>query len=104
MLDRMDHSPRHLHAIDSPFGLRDADEFASSLAGDDFTRSQVDLFSHLIEAVGDVDALWRLDARPLPDEPFDWSVVDPADVPFVRDVVALSDRCCDEILDTEFRT
>ncbi len=100
----MDYSPRHLHAIDSPFALREDDEFAPSLAGDDFTRSQVDLFGHLIEAVGGVDALWRLDARPLPDEPFDCSVVDSADVPFAHEVVALSDRCCDEILDIEFRT
>lgn len=53
----MDIHERHLHAIDSPFALRDDDEFAPSLAGDDFTRSQVDLFSHLIEAVGDVAAL-----------------------------------------------
>src|SRR3954469_8150830 len=101
MLDDMDHSPRHLHAIDSPFALCDDDELASSLVGDDFTRRQVDLFGHLIEAVGDVDALWRLDARPLPDEPFNWSGVDPADVSFVRDVLALSDRCCDELLDAE---
>ena len=86
MLDRMDSLTATPSCHRFPFGLHDADEFASSLAGDDFTRSQVDLFSHLIEAVGDVDALWRLDARPLPDEPFDWSVVDPADVPFVRDV------------------
>ena len=55
-------------------------------------RSQLDLFEHLIEVVGDADALWRLDTDPLPDEPFDWSAVDPADVPFVEEVLALSDE------------
>ena len=54
--------------------------------------------------VGDADTLWRLDTIPLPDEPFDWSAVDPADVAFVQEVVALSDGCCDALLDTEFRT
>ncbi len=96
---------RHLHAIDSPFGLREDDEFASSLAGDDFTRSQVDLFSHLIEAVGDVDALWRSTPVRCPTNPSTGRSVDPADVPFAaRGRRLLSDRCCDEILDTEFRT
>ena len=49
------------------------------LAGDDFTRRQLDLFGHLIEAVGGADALWRLDVKPLPDEPFDWTAVQPED-------------------------
>lgn len=48
--------------------------------------------------------MWRLDAIPLPDDPFDWSVVEPRDVAFVEQVLALSDRCCAEMLDIEFRT
>ena len=57
------------------------------LPGDDFARRQLDLFTHLIEAVGDADVLWCLDTTPLPDEPFDWSAVEPGDVAFVEEVL-----------------
>ncbi len=98
---------RHLHAVEAGFLRTDrrADEHdPPELAGDDFTRRQLDLFGHLIEAVGDADALWRLDVKPLPDEPFDWSAVQPEDKEFVAEVLALSDHCCDEAFDFEFRT
>ena len=65
---------------------------------------KTDLFDRLIAHVGDADALWRLDATPLPDESFDWSAVEARDVPFVTEVLARSDKCCDAMLDTEFRT
>lgn len=56
------------------------------------------------DAVGGPEALERLDADPLPDEPFDWSQV-PADVRApVGEVLALVDRCCDELFDVELRT
>jgi hypothetical protein len=71
---------------------------------DDFGRRQLDVFRHLIEVVGSADALWALDAEPIPDEPFDWSAVEPEDKAFVTDVLAQSDQCCDALLDTEFRT
>ncbi len=116
MLGRMDFSRdassagatiHHLRAIESGFLRTDHhadDELASPLPGDDFTRRQLDLFEHLIEAVGDADALWRLDVKPLPDEPFDWTAVQPEDREYVAEVLALSDRCCDEAFDFEFRT
>lgn len=78
-----------------PFDYEEPDEFA---------RRQTDPFSRLIAVVGGADALWGLDASPLPDEPFDWSAVEPVDVPFVTEVLALSDRCCSELLDTEVGT
>jgi hypothetical protein len=62
------------------------------------------LLASLIARVGDADALATLDAVPIPDEPFNWSVVEPADHAFVSEVVALSDRYCDATLDVEFRT
>ncbi len=115
MLGRMDFSRdasptespiRHLRAVDAGFLRTDerADQNAPELAGDDFTRRQLDLFGHLIEAVGDADALWRLEVKPLPDEPFDWTAVQPEDEAFVAEVLALSDHCCDEAFDVEFRT
>jgi hypothetical protein len=63
-----------------------------------------DRLDHLIECVGDADALTHLDDEPLPDEPLDWSAIEECDRPFVTQVASLSDRCCDELLDTEFRT
>jgi len=115
MLARMDFSSdassagatvRHLRAVGAGFLPTDhhADHEPGELAGDDFTRRQLDLFDHLIEAVGDADALWRLDVTPLPDEPFDWTAVQPEDRDYVAEVLALSDRCCDAAFDVEFRT
>ena len=54
--------------------------------------------------VGSAEALWRLDAEPLPDEAFDWSAVEGRDRSFVADVLAQSDQCCDLVLDVEYRT
>lgn len=58
----------------------------------------------LRRAVGGERALDTLDAAPLPDEHFSWDGI-PADIhPSVAEVLALCDHCCDEVLDTEFRT
>ncbi len=102
---------RHLQAVRSGFAApevlepRPPDALAvGELAGDDFARSQLDLFTTLIEAVGSADALWCLDGARLPDEAFDWSSVEPGDVEFVEQVLAASDECCRLVLDTEFRT
>ncbi len=58
----------------------------------------------LVLDVGDPIQLDRLDDNPLPDEPFRWEGI-PDDVTArVREVLALSDRCCEEILDFEYRT
>ncbi|MGH3865200.1 MAG: DUF6398 domain-containing protein [Pseudonocardiaceae bacterium] len=58
----------------------------------------------LRRAVGGEDALDKLEAAPLPDEPFAWDPI-PADVhERVNEVLRLLDRCCDELLDVEYRT
>ena len=58
----------------------------------------------LADAVGGYDALDTLDARPLPDEPFDWAVV-PEDVRApVEQVLTLVDEACGALLDREHRT
>jgi hypothetical protein len=90
--------PRYLRSVHPDERVQHPD------VGDEFARSQVDLFEHLVEAVGDLDALWALDDAPLPDEPFDWSAVEGRDSAFVREVLELSDRCCDALLDVEYRT
>jgi hypothetical protein len=54
--------------------------------------------------VGDQVQLDRLDDYPLPDEPFRWEGI-PDDVTArVHEVLALTDRCCEEKLDVEYRT
>lgn len=58
----------------------------------------------LRRAVGGDDALLALDDAPLPDEAFAWDGV-PDDLRGkVGKVVALCDRCCDELLTVEYRT
>jgi hypothetical protein len=58
----------------------------------------------LREAAGSEEALRALDDAPLPDEDFYWTGI-PDDVHTkVAEVLALCDRCCEEMLDTEYRT
>jgi hypothetical protein len=75
---------------------------------DDDDLSDFDLRTLVLEAlrdaVGSDDALRTLDDRPLPDEDFDWSGI-PDDVHAkVEEILGLTDGCCDELLDTEYRT
>ena len=58
----------------------------------------------LVEAAGGDDALRTLDDRPLPDEEFDWSRIAGDIHGKVGEVLALTDACCDELLDVEYRT
>ena len=58
----------------------------------------------LANLVGGIDPLERLDAEPLIDEPFAWSTVRDADREAVRALLALTDACCDQWLDVEYRT
>ena len=54
--------------------------------------------------VGDRIQLDRLDDTPLPDEPFRWDGIPDEVTARVHEVLALTDRCCEEILDVEYRT
>lgn len=58
----------------------------------------------LRRAVGGEDALGALDDRALPDEPFAWDGIDNDIGAKVAEVLEQCDRCCNEILDTEYRT
>lgn len=95
-------SDRHLYAVDSVAPYEPFDPFAGDRWPEPPRRSGA--LDDLIAHVGGADALMRLDAEPLPDEPFDWSVVEAQDRPFVVQILELSDPCCDEMLDTELRT
>jgi hypothetical protein len=67
-------------------------------------RRRDSLLVPLVTLVGDEHALFALDADPVPDEPFAWSDVEPADRAFVTEIVTRTDRACDLLLDVEFRT
>lgn len=54
--------------------------------------------------VGDRIQLDRLGDAPLPDEPFRWNDIADDVRARVDEVLALTDRCCEEILDVEYRT
>jgi hypothetical protein len=73
---------------------------------DDFDPSDYEalLMGHLESAVGGRHVLETLDDVPLPDEDFDWSDI-PDDVrERVDEVLAVCDRCCEDLFDVEHRT
>jgi hypothetical protein len=76
-------------------------DLRTALAADDWVAR---MLLDLVVLVGGVDALETLDARPLPDEPFDSTRVAAADRARVAEVLALADRCCETMFDAELRT
>ncbi len=62
------------------------------------------MLDSLRRAVGDDATLDRLDAEPLPDEPFAWEPIAPDVHNRVGEVLALVERCCAELLDAQYRT
>jgi hypothetical protein len=61
-------------------------------------------FYDLAAQVGGADALDGLDDSPLPDEPFDWTGIAEDIAPRTGEILTLVDRCCDDLLDVEYRT
>ncbi|MBA2444787.1 MAG: hypothetical protein H0V49_05590 [Nocardioidaceae bacterium] len=91
-------------AMDMPM-QREADEPGALL---DLDAAMLDfneyMLSVLCESVGGEETLRTLDERPLPDEAFDWTGI-PDDVhDRVSEVLRLCDSCCEQLLDSEFRT
>jgi hypothetical protein len=77
---------------DMPFGPEESENFKHSM------------LDWLALDVGGPIQLERLDDDPLPDEPFRWEGI-PDDVTArVHEVLVLIDRCCEEMLDFEYRT
>jgi hypothetical protein len=58
----------------------------------------------LAAEVGGEQALAALSEQPLPDAAFDWSGIPDDTHARVRETLALCDRCCEELLDGEYRT
>lgn len=67
-----------------------------------------DINEHMLDllraAVGGEEALASLADDPLPDEPFAWDGIAEDIRDRVSEVLAMCDRCCEELLDVEYRT
>lgn len=62
------------------------------------------MLASLAEQVGGESALDELDTAPVPDEELDWTGI-PEDIHGrVGEVLEIADRCCNELLDVEYRT
>jgi hypothetical protein len=88
----------------SPLDLiLEAHGFGGPFDDDPGTVEEIMLES-LARQAGGPDALDTLDTEPVPDEELDWTGI-PDDVhERVREVLILTDACCDEMLDVEYRT
>ena len=77
---------------DMPFGPEESENFENSM------------LDWLALDVGDPIELDQLDDDPLADEPFRWDGISDNVTARVHEVLAFSDRCCEEMLDLEYRT
>ncbi|MGI8874315.1 MAG: DUF6398 domain-containing protein [Egibacteraceae bacterium] len=94
--------PAALLAAMEAFGDHDVNEVLRILA--DSPSYEEQMLETLRAAVGGNDALRDLDVARLPDEPLDLDAV-PSDIRArVAEVAALTDGCCDDLLDVEHRT
>ncbi len=74
------------------------------LLRDDWSGSGSSRVDKLSAAVGGLTQLRALDAEPLPDSLFDWSDIPDEVCGVVEEILVLTDRCCDKMFDTEYRT
>ncbi|MGH3520962.1 MAG: DUF6398 domain-containing protein [Haloechinothrix sp.] len=75
-----------------------------SLDDDELDTVEEIMLDVLRRAVGGADQLDKLDELPLPDENIEWEAI-PDDIrDRVSEVLTLLDRCCDELLNQEYRT
>jgi hypothetical protein len=100
-----DGEPRYQQRIRSPRPQGPAAQLAAlGMDTNEPESFEQSMLGWLAFDVGDQVQLDRLDDYPLPDEPFRWEGI-PDDVTArVHEVLALTDRCCEEKLDVEYRT
>lgn len=110
-----DYEPEYQQTIRSPRPQGPAALLAAmgvdvgNATGMDFGTNESGGFGQMIldtlaREVGDRDALDQLDDYPLLDEAFGWEGIDDDVAARVGEVLKLTDRCCVELLDTEYRT
>jgi hypothetical protein len=105
------HEPEYQRVIRSPRPQGPAALLASlGVLGDDrsWEHEPLDFHQHfldqLAEEVGGHGALDSLDDTPLPEEEFAWDQVSADLRDRVAEVLAACDRCCDNLLGTEYKT
>ncbi len=102
--------PQGPAAILAAMGVTDSDESweDDEFDVDEFDEDEFDyetIMRELLEdAVGGAKALDSLNAKTLPDEQFAWDKIDDDIRGRVGEVLSLCDRCCDEMLNVEYRT
>ena len=96
--------PQGPAALLAALGMDSADMADVPVGREEPNSFEQSMLDWLALDVGDPIQLDRLDDDPLPDEPFRWEGI-PDDVRArVNEVLALTDRCCEEMLDAEYRT
>ena len=96
--------PQGPAALLAALGLDTEDMTGVPVDDEESESLEQSMLGWLALGVGDQIQLDGLDDTPLPDEPFRWDGI-PDDVTArVHEVLALADRCCEEILDVEYRT
>jgi hypothetical protein len=107
------YEPKFRSAIDGSGGKPEArrrtpyDDFDDddNLSDEDLIFEVVTMvIADMIDAVGGPEALDSLDDEPLADEAFSWDEVPPGIRARVGEVLEWTDRCCDEMLNLEYRT
>ncbi|ORA36415.1 hypothetical protein BST13_10735 [Mycobacterium aquaticum] len=95
--------PQYQREIRTP-GLQSPEALLAQLGIDIGMDRRERKLDELTACVGGHDQLDHLDDTPLPDEPFRWDGIGGDAAPRVRDILALTDRCCEQVLDLEYRT
>ena len=90
--------------IDGLTDLEDRTDLEGGSGVEDVADPFEVMLGYLRAEVGGSEALDALDDEPLPDEPFAWDGIPDDVVPKVAEVLEACDRCCDAVLDVEYRT
>ncbi|HYH31070.1 MAG TPA: DUF6398 domain-containing protein, partial [Pseudonocardia sp.] len=96
--------PQGPAALLAALGVADPSDLGEDLGEDLLLAPVRALLADIARTVGGADTLDRLDTAPLPDEAFVWEPIAPDVRDRVGEVLGLVERCCDELLDVEYRT
>lgn len=96
--------PQGPAALLAALGVDTEDRADMPVGPEEPERFEQSMLDWLALDVGDRIQLDQLDDNPLPDEPFRWVGIPDDATARVQQVLALADRCCEEMLDFEYRT
>ena len=91
-------------AVGGPLDPETAQDMMMWPSGEDDESFAGYMLGRLASMVGGEAALGSLSADPLPDEPLEWERIAGDIQPVVTEILRACDACCDQLLDTEYRT